>query len=72
MNATQWETLTDFTKWLGREGEDETDLSSSHMVPWQGGQSCHGFYVNLWERGWVGSEKLWGSVAVQARFCVSH
>lgn len=20
MNATQWETLTDFTKWLGREG----------------------------------------------------
>lgn len=21
MNATQWETLTDFTKWLGREGE---------------------------------------------------
>lgn len=21
MNATQWETLTDFTKWLGREGK---------------------------------------------------
>lgn len=21
MNATQWETLTDFTKWVGREGE---------------------------------------------------
>lgn len=21
MNATRWETLTDFTKWLGREGE---------------------------------------------------
>lgn len=27
MNATQWETLTDFVKWLGREGHcvvDET------------------------------------------------
>lgn len=24
MNATQWETLTDFTKWLGREGKNET------------------------------------------------
>ncbi|XP_011830337.1 PREDICTED: DNA/RNA-binding protein KIN17 [Mandrillus leucophaeus] len=23
MNATQWETLTDFTKWLGREGKNE-------------------------------------------------
>ena len=23
MNATQWETLTDFTKWLGREGENK-------------------------------------------------
>lgn len=22
MNATQWETLTDFTKWLGREGKE--------------------------------------------------
>lgn len=21
MNATRWETLTDFTKWLGREGQ---------------------------------------------------
>lgn len=21
MNSTQWETLTDFTKWLGREGK---------------------------------------------------
>lgn len=21
MNSTQWETLTDFTKWLGREGD---------------------------------------------------
>lgn len=21
MNATRWETLTEFTKWLGREGE---------------------------------------------------
>lgn len=28
MNATQWETLTDFVKWLGREGKcvvDETE-----------------------------------------------
>lgn len=24
MNATQWETLTDFTKWLGREGTKRT------------------------------------------------
>lgn len=24
MNATQWETLTDFTKWLGREGKSKT------------------------------------------------
>lgn len=24
MNATQWETLTDFTKWLGREGKKRT------------------------------------------------
>lgn len=28
MNATQWETLTDFVKWLGKEGKcvvDETE-----------------------------------------------
>lgn len=28
MNATQWETLTEFVKWLGREGKcvvDETE-----------------------------------------------
>lgn len=24
MNSTQWETLTDFTKWLGREGTAHT------------------------------------------------
>ena len=22
MNSTQWETLTDFVKWLGREGDE--------------------------------------------------
>ena len=26
MNSTQWETLTDFTKWLGREGENQSVL----------------------------------------------
>lgn len=26
MNSTQWETLTDFTKWLGREGESKNCL----------------------------------------------
>ena len=25
MNSTMWETLTDFVKWLGREGETDTD-----------------------------------------------
>ncbi|XP_023386124.1 DNA/RNA-binding protein KIN17 [Pteropus vampyrus] len=55
MNATQWETLTDFTKWLGREGEHETYLNSGHVVPWQGGKSCHGCYVNLCKKGWAGN-----------------
>lgn len=33
MNATRWETLTDFTKWLGREGGRlETDKGSSRCV----------------------------------------
>ncbi|NXA71604.1 KIN17 protein, partial [Thryothorus ludovicianus] len=27
MNATQWETLTDFTKWLGREGLCKVDMT---------------------------------------------
>lgn len=26
MNSTKWETLTDFTKWLGREGGPENAL----------------------------------------------
>lgn len=37
MNATQWETLTDFTKWLGREGKNKTYLNnSSYVAPFQG------------------------------------
>lgn len=30
MNSTQWETLTDFTKWLGREGDiTQTNIHTS-------------------------------------------
>lgn len=28
MNSTQWETLTDFTKWLGREGDNTVQLKN--------------------------------------------
>lgn len=32
MNSTQWETLTDFTKWLGREG-DITNTKHHNKTP---------------------------------------
>ena len=32
MNSTQWETLTDFTKWLGREGMMTLTLSTHTHV----------------------------------------
>lgn len=38
MNSTQWETLTDFTKWLGREGgvshthtQNQHDKTTAHL-----------------------------------------
>lgn len=32
MNSTKWETLTEFTKWLGREGETEpTSVRSAQL-----------------------------------------
>jgi DNA/RNA-binding protein KIN17 len=36
MNATQWETLTDFTKWLGREGKKSADRSWWSVAPFLG------------------------------------
>lgn len=45
MNSTQWETLTDFTKWLGREGKRSmhwTELAFSYM-----------HYTHYCAEGWV-------------------
>ncbi|NWS34285.1 KIN17 protein, partial [Polioptila caerulea] len=39
MNATQWETLTDFTKWLGREGLCKVDVTPE------------GWYIQYIDRG---------------------
>lgn len=33
MNSTQWETLTDFTKWLGREGNRPDTIKVFMSVP---------------------------------------
>lgn len=46
MNATQWETLTDFTKWLGREGKSKTHLNSGDGSPLQAENELSSF---LWK-----------------------
>lgn len=47
MNATQWETLTDFTKWLGREGENRQGLRGSGADT----EARLGPCVKSWRRG---------------------
>lgn len=46
MNSTQWETLTDFTKWLGREGK----LRRSECIPnMKSIRTCFLFFTKMWK-----------------------
>ena len=61
MNATQWETLTDFTKWLGREGGHETLFGQCYAAALQEGERCV-FCVRVWKTRGAGQLETGGLI----------
>lgn len=72
MNATQWETLTDFTKWLGREGKKRTvELVFHGFISVR--EVIVSFYLILWKVSSLGQlEKQEGNLLFHSYFVICH
>lgn len=66
MNSTQWETLTEFIKWLGREGTEIISFKSFYFessvyfykeIRLLNSQSIHHFFFKTYDYGILSNQK---------------